>query len=73
MRMDFRLVGPHQHQATAGGQTFFCFRRVVRIQEGGLAISWSASRGEVVLKNDCRTLNEAKNLCRAAARPTAKG
>ena len=61
--MHFRIVGPNQHRAVVGPSTFLCVRRDTRI-ENGIALVWIASRNDVVLKDDCRTLNEAKNLCR---------
>jgi hypothetical protein len=61
--MLFRIVAPHTHRAFAGGETFTCFRRTAK-EPSGLQITWAAYRGEVLLKNDCRTLNEAKRLCR---------
>ena len=63
--MKFRIVGPHIHQAVVGGRTFSCVRKAL-MTEAGLLVSWSASKDKAVLKNGCRTLNEAKNLCRAA-------
>jgi hypothetical protein len=47
-----------------GSDTFVCLRAR---SESALAVSWSASKNDVVLKNDCRTLNEAKKVCRLAA------
>jgi hypothetical protein len=61
--MQFRIVGPHQHKAVVGDSTFLCVRRD-KAQATGVAVLWLASRNEAVLKDDCRTLNEAKNLCR---------
>ena len=63
--MQFRIVGAHEHRAVVGPNTFVCLRREVAT-DARLVISWSASRNEAVLKDDCRTLNEAKNLCRQA-------
>lgn len=63
--MQFRIVGAHQHRAFVGSNTFVCIRRDAAT-DAGLAISWIASRNNAVLKDDCRTLNEAKNLCRRA-------
>ncbi len=34
-----------------------------------LEVTWSAYHGEQLLKDDCRTLNEAKNVCRKARSP----
>ena len=65
-KMQFKIVGQHEHRAVVGGATFSCVRRDTKT-DAGLLISWTASRNNVVLKNDCRTLNEAKNVCRAAA------
>ena len=61
--MQFRIVGPHQHRATVGPSTFMCIRRDAAT-EAGVVMAWVASRNDVVLKDNCRTLNEAKNLCR---------
>lgn len=63
--MQFRIVGAHQHRAVVGASQFMCVRRDAA-GENGLVIWWIASRNDVVLKDDCRTLNEAKNLCRRA-------
>ncbi len=71
--MQFRIVGPHIHQAVAGGSTFSCWREAVAT-EAGLAVSWWVSKDKEVLRKDCRTLNEAKNFCRSAvAGSTAVG
>lgn len=64
--MQFRIVGVHIHQAIFQGCTFTCIRQHTTT-DGGVTISWVASQGSTILKSDCRTLNEAKNLCRAAA------
>jgi hypothetical protein len=64
--MQFRIVGPHQHRAVVGSSTFVCIRRD-STTDGRLVITWVACRNDAVLKDDCRTLNEAKNLCRAAS------
>lgn len=61
--MQFRIVGTHQHRAVVGGTTFLCVRRD-RPAETGIAVHWIACRNDAVLKEDCRTLNEAKNFCR---------
>jgi hypothetical protein len=61
--MQFRIVGAHQHRAVVGSSTFVCIRRDAT-KDAGPVILWVASRNDVVLKDDCRTLNEAKNLCR---------
>jgi hypothetical protein len=61
--MQFRIVGAHQHKAVVGPSTFLCVRRDTPT-ETGLTVRWLACRNEAVLKDDCRTLNEAKNLCR---------
>jgi len=66
VKMLFRIIGPHQHQAMAGGSTFSCTRQRTPT-DAGFSISWSAGQDRAVLKNDCRTLNEAKKVCRAAA------
>ncbi len=63
--MLFRIVGEHNHRAVANGSTFTCIR-LHTTTDKGIAITWSASKDGVVLKSDCRTLNEAKQLCRAA-------
>ena len=36
--------------------------------DAGSTNLWSALMNDVLLQADCRTLNEAKNVCRAAAR-----
>ena len=64
--MQFKIVGQHEHRAVVGDTIFSCVRHDTKT-DAGLLISWIASRNNVVLKNDCRTLNEAKNVCRAAA------
>jgi hypothetical protein len=64
--MQFRIVGAHQHRAVVGSNTFVCIRRNATT-EAGPVILWVASRNDAVLKDDCRTLNEAKNLCRRAS------
>lgn len=61
--MQFRIVGTHQHRAVVGSSTFLCVRRNTA-SDTAVATLWIASRNGVVLKDDCRTLNEAKNLCR---------
>jgi hypothetical protein len=61
--MQFRIVGTHQHRAVVGPSTFLCVRRQAPA-DAGIAMLWVACRNEAVLKDDCRTLNEAKNLCR---------
>jgi hypothetical protein len=61
--MQFRIVGPNQHRAVVGPSTFLCVRRDTTTATG-VSMAWIASRNETVLKDDCRTLNEAKNLCR---------
>ena len=63
--MLFRIVGTHQHRAVVGANTFTCVRRDL-VQDGQARIWWIACRNETVLKDDCRTLNQAKNLCRQA-------
>ena len=64
--MLFRIVAPHTHRAVVGGNTFTCLRNA-RQTETGLLVTWAAYRGDELLKGDCRTLNEAKNHCRAAS------
>jgi hypothetical protein len=64
--MQFRIVGAHQHRAVVGPSTFVCVRRDVAT-DAGRVITWIACRNDAVLKDDCRTLNEAKNLCRRAS------
>jgi hypothetical protein len=64
--MQFRIVGTHQHRAVVGSSTFLCLRRDTA-SESGLRSLWIASRNNSVLKDECRTLNEAKNLCRQVA------
>ena len=63
--MQFRIVGVDQHQAIVGPSTFLCVRRDTQV-DTRLAIRWVASRNQTVLKDDCRTLNEAKKVCREA-------
>jgi hypothetical protein len=62
-RMQFHIIGPHEHRAVVGPTTFLCIRRDV-VTEDKRVIAWLACRNNTVLKDDCRTLNEAKNLCR---------
>ena len=62
--MQFRITAPHHHQAVRSGSTFSCTLKRVATPTG-LAISWCVRRNDQILKDDCRTLNEAKNLCRA--------
>jgi hypothetical protein len=62
----FRIVGPHLHRAAAGGHVFTCAREATAT-EAGLSIRWLVFQNETLLKNDCRTLNDAKKLCRIAA------
>jgi hypothetical protein len=64
--MLFRIVGPHQHRAVLGKRIFSCERETITTDEK-LSTLWSAFDGKTLLKGDCRTLNEAKNLCRGAA------
>jgi hypothetical protein len=61
--MQFKIVGTHQHRAVVGSSIFLCVRRHTA-KDIGIATLWIASRNDAVLKDDCRTLNEAKNLCR---------
>jgi hypothetical protein len=64
--MPFRIVGHHQHRAVVDGHTYCCIRETTAT-DAGLLNRWSAYRDNTLLKGDCRTLNEAKQLCRAAA------
>ncbi|HVS53583.1 MAG TPA: hypothetical protein VHD62_14605 [Opitutaceae bacterium] len=64
--MLFKIVAPHRHRAALGERIFWCERHAT-VTESGLSIRWSALEGKILLKGDCRTLNEAKNLCRGAA------
>lgn len=66
--MLFRIIAPHTHQASSGGETFTCYRKAVMVDQR-LEVTWSAYHGEQLLKDDCRTLNEAKNVCRKARSP----
>ena len=66
--MHFRIVGSHRHEAVVNGETFACIREST-LQDDVMIIRWSVVRNGVVLKADCRTLNEAKILCRAAIAP----
>jgi hypothetical protein len=61
--MQFRIVGAHQHRAVVGPSTFLCVGRH-SANATNVVMLWIACRTEAVLKDDCRTLNEAKNLCR---------
>jgi hypothetical protein len=61
--MQFKIVGTNQHRAVFGPTTFLCVRRDTT-SDAGVSMLWIASRNNAVLKDDCRTLNEAKNLCR---------
>ena len=63
--MQFRIVGVDQHRAVVGPNTYICVRRDKTI-ESGVFPRWVACRNNTVLKEDCRTLNEAKNICRQA-------
>lgn len=66
--MMFRLTGTHTHQTEVGGEVFTCLRKDIP-RESGFDITWWVYRGDVLLKNDCRTLNEAKRLCRSCIAP----
>lgn len=44
---------------------FVCVRSAKETDDG-VVISWAAYREKALLKGDCRTLNEAKALCRGA-------
>ena len=61
--MQFRIVGMNQHRAVVGATTYLCVRRDTA-SDKGLSMLWIACRNDTVLKDNCRTLNEAKNLCR---------
>ena len=63
--MMFRIVGDHTHRAVVGGVMFVCVRSAKETDDG-VVISWAAYREKALLKGDCRTLNEAKALCRGA-------
>lgn len=67
--MQFRIVGTNQHRAVVGPDTFLCVRRDTATDRG-VSMLWLACRNDVVLKDNCRTLNEAKNLCRQALAET---
>jgi hypothetical protein len=62
----FRILGAHQHYAVTAAGTFGC-TRLSTVTATGMSIRWLASKNDTVLKDDCRTLNEAKNVCREAA------
>lgn len=62
--MPFRVAGA-QHRAVVGDVTYGCVREVIAT-DAGHSIRWSAYRNDELLKRECRTLNEAKNVCRAA-------
>jgi hypothetical protein len=64
--MQFKIVGNNQHQAVHGGSAFTCILETTRTETGHLN-RWSAFKNDRLLKTDCRTLNEAKKVCRAAA------
>ena len=64
--MQFRIVGTNQHRAVVGGSTYLCVRRDTA-SDKGISMLWIACRNDTVLKDNCRTLNEAKNLCRQVA------
>ena len=68
--MQFRIVGVHIHQAVVQGCTFTCMRQHTTT-DSVVTVTWAASKGSTILKSDCRTLNEAKNLWRAAAAAAA--
>jgi hypothetical protein len=69
--MHFRIVGLHAHRALVNASTYCCIRASTPRGEM-LPIRWAAFRDGVVLHADCRTLNEAKKLCRGAARETRR-
>lgn len=64
--MLFRIIGAHIHRAELRGEAFTCVGKITMIGERAV-ILWSVYRGDALLKDDCRTLNEAKKLCREAA------
>jgi hypothetical protein len=64
--MPFRIVGHHQHRAVVAGHAFCCVRQTI-VNDIGLSFLWSVLKDDTLLKSDCRTLNDAKKLCRAAA------
>lgn len=64
--MLFKMVGPHRHRAMLGNRVFWCERETT-MGDGRLSIRWSAFDGKILLQRDCRTLNDAKKLCRAIA------
>jgi hypothetical protein len=64
--MLFRIVAPHTHRAVLSAGTFTCVRIATPTDEG-LSIAWEVYRGDTLLKGDCRTLNEAKKLCRSVS------
>jgi hypothetical protein len=64
--MLFKIVGPHRHRAVLGSREFWCERETTTA-DGRLSIRWSAFDGKILLQRDCRTLNDAKKLCRAIA------
>jgi hypothetical protein len=70
--MQFRIAGEHQHVAVVGAHTFSCIRRAETTPQG-LMITWTAYKDSAVLKSDCRTLNEAKNLCRSTLPANGQG
>jgi hypothetical protein len=61
--MQFKIVGTHQHRAVVGTSTFLCVGRHTP-SDAAIVMLWIVCRNDAVLKDDCRTLNEAKNLCR---------
>lgn len=67
--MDFRIIAPHTHRATSAAGAFTCLRTATP-SEAGLQVTWAAYRDNELLKADCRTLNEAKKVCRSAATPS---
>lgn len=64
--MLFKIVGLHRHRAVFGNREFWCERETTT-GDGRLSIRWSAFDGKILLQRDCRTLNDAKKLCRATA------
>lgn len=64
--MQFRIVGQHQHRAVVGQSEYLCIRQSIAT-DAGVTLAWTVLKDGAPLKTDCRTLNEAKQLCRAAA------
>src|SRR5204862_376809 len=64
--LPFRILGHDRHVAVAGGVTFSCTRETITM-DTKISHLWSVLKDGVLLQSGCRTLNEAKNVCRAAA------